>query len=89
MWLKLTEIKFKTGETKTILLNADSISHMMKADKNNDSYIKMKVSEAGETFFFVKESLDQIYAMLNPVPSMLPMLASRNMNGDLIPYGVR
>jgi hypothetical protein len=67
MWLKLTEIKM-SGHTKTILLNSDAISHMMQAERNNaDTYIRMKQSDCPETFYFVKETIDTIYGMLNPV----------------------
>lgn len=70
MWLKLTEIKM-SGHTKVILLNSDCISHMMQAERNNaDTYIRMKQSDSPETFYFVKETLDQIYGMLAGVPIM-------------------
>ena len=65
MWLKLTETKI-TGHTKIILLNSDCICHMMPAERNNaDTYIKMRDRDSDNTFYFVKESIDQIYNILN------------------------
>jgi hypothetical protein len=81
MWLKLTEIKI-SGYTKTILLNADCISHMMPAERNNaDTYIKMRERDAVDTFYFVKETIDQICGMLVGVPIMasLPPLTDDDM----------
>jgi hypothetical protein len=77
MWLKLTEIKM-SGHTKTILLNADCISHMMQAERNNaDTYIRMKTTDCPDTFYFVKENIDSIYAMLNGNPLVnIPVLAN-------------
>lgn len=48
-----------------LLLNADRIDICLGA-KGNDTYIKLlKNSEGKENYFFVKESVEQIWEMLN------------------------
>ncbi len=68
MWLKLTEAK--EGK-RSILLNTDAIAYMAESDKGGgDTYIKIKESEAQNTFYFVRESIGEIYKLLANIPIM-------------------
>ncbi len=66
MWIKLTEAK---ESKRSVLLNTDNIAYMSVSDKGGtDTYIKIKESEAQNTFYFVKESIEEIYKMLCSPP---------------------
>ena len=89
MWLKLTETKI-TGHTKIILLNSDCISQMMPAERNNaDTYIKMRDRDSDNTFYFVKESIDQIYGMVAGIPIMANIPPTKiEFEQGYIPFGI-
>lgn len=66
-FIKLTECK-----GNTIILNADRIEHITLGAKGTDTYIKMLSNLQGkpneplnkENYFFVRESIDDIFRMI-------------------------
>ena len=46
---------------RTLIINVDCIEHVTIGNKGKDSYIKLR-GAAG--FFFIRETLDQIYGQL-------------------------
>lgn len=66
-FIRLTE-SLSRGEVKRLLLRKDQISHVQEGKEGNDTHIRMIVgngnSDARHTYYFVKESIDQIEKML-------------------------
>lgn len=66
-FIKLTE-SLARGEVKRLLLRKDQISHVQEGIQGNDCHIRMIAgngnSDARHTYYFVKESFDQIEKML-------------------------
>lgn len=59
-FLKLTECN-----GQPVLINIERIEHSTVGAKGNDTYIKLlKNSEGKENYFFVKESVEDIWNML-------------------------
>lgn len=67
-FIKLTECN-----GNTIIVNIDRVEHFTKGAKGIDTYIKMLSNLQGkpneplnkENYFFVKESVDDVWRMLN------------------------
>lgn len=65
-FIKLTECN-----NGVVLINVDRIEHITKGSKSPDTYIKMlgnflgKSEPQKETYFFVKESVEDIWIALN------------------------
>lgn len=57
-FIKLTECN-----GNTIIVNADRVEHFTKGSKGTDTYIKMLSHK--ENYFFVKESVNDIWVALN------------------------
>lgn len=57
-FIKLTECN-----GNEIIINVDCIEHITKGSKGTDTYIKMLSHK--ENYFFVKESVDDIWVALN------------------------
>lgn len=58
-----------------LILNADRIENVCIGAKGNDTYIKLlKNSENKENYFFVKETVEQIWEMLTTDNSKAPVI---------------
>lgn len=66
-FIKLTE-SLSRGDSKRLLLRKDQISHVQEGANGNDTHIRMIAgngnADARHTYYFVKESFDQIEKML-------------------------
>jgi hypothetical protein len=66
-FIKLTE-SLSRGDAKRLLLRKSQISHVQEGANGNDTHIRMISGngdkDARHTYYFVKESIDQIIAML-------------------------
>jgi hypothetical protein len=66
-FIKLTE-SLSRGDAKRLLLRKSQISHVQEGANGNDTHIRMIAGNANpdarHTYYFVKESIDQIIAML-------------------------
>lgn len=71
-------IKVTECNGNIVLINVDRIEHMTLGTKGTDTYIKLlnnKSNEAKrENYFFVKESIDQIWFQLLPDNSKAPVI---------------
>jgi len=59
-FIKVTEIGKNNRETRKLLLNVDHINSIKKSEQGPDTHINMKDNH----YFFVKESLEDVEAML-------------------------
>lgn len=64
-FIKLTECN-----GKAVLINTARIENICLGAKGQDTYIKLlKNDDNKENYFFVKETVDQIWGMLNANPN--------------------
>lgn len=69
-FIKLTEC-----DGQVLILNIDRIEHICLGAKGTDTYIKMlKNSSDKESYFFVKEKLEDIWLMLRIDNSKAPVM---------------
>lgn len=68
-FIKLTEVH-GNDTLKTIILNAASIQVIQKGSKEKDTFIRL----FDKSFFFVKESLDDIWMLLLVDNSKAPVI---------------
>lgn len=59
-FIKLTEV-YRDGSTTAILLNCDFIKSIKISDKKTDTHVLMSDNK----YFFVSESVEQIWTMFN------------------------
>jgi hypothetical protein len=60
-FIKLTEVFGDRETLKSIIINSSHIQHIRVGNKGKDIHIRM----SDKTFFFVKETLEEIESMLN------------------------
>lgn len=58
-FIKLTEV-YQSGNTVTILINTENMLAIKLSEKGKDTHIQMKDGK----YFFVKQTVDQIWEML-------------------------
>lgn len=74
--------------TKTVLINADHIEHVKVGNKGTDTFIKLitpsRTNEAKGSWFFVKESLEQIEQQLGVGLAVAP--TPRDIHGNPVTF---
>lgn len=77
-FLKLTEVG-GNADNRVLILNAALIEHVAAGSKGKDTYIRC----VDKGFFFVKESLEDIMAMLTTDYSKAPVIMTRELASSL------
>lgn len=68
-FLKLTEV-YQNGDTLALIINVSNVLSVKRSDRGKDTHIQMKDMK----YFFVKETVEQVWEKLNIDYSRAPIM---------------